>query len=447
MFGDIFNIIVHFLDLSKWFIAFFILWPLFESTWIGWRQFTYEHSREFRMVMFEMRIPREIRKGPRAMEQVLMSLYSLRNTAGDFQETWWDGEITKWFTLEIVSFGGEIKFFIRAYYKQRPLVEAAFFAHYPDVELVEVDDYIDQLPSDLDDLYSRGYDAWGSEMVLAKEPAYPIRTYPDFEAPDEERQHDPISSFLEVLSKAKKEETIGIQILIAPASDDWNEKWKGLIDKMKDESSKHMGGKTITNFPGGPLPVFISEHEAENQFKALSLKRTPGETDVLEAIENNLSKPAFETIIRFMYFSPKPLFYDSFARRGITGMFNQYAALDLNMFKQNYSVSTRVKFWHWPHFFYDIRAEYRKASLLHCYRHRMMPHHTFMGKILYSQFFRWDFATKTITLNVEALATLFHPPTFLVLTAPHIKRVESRKTGPPAGLAIYGNEKEIERFQ
>lgn len=452
MLPDVLGIILRFLDLTKWFWLFFILWPLFKSTWIGWRQFEYEHSPEFRMNMFEIRIPREVRKGPRAMEQVLMALHALRNTANDLQETWWDGEITKWFTLEICSFGGEIRFFIRYYHKQRPLVEAAFFSYYPDVELTEVDDYVEDLPKDMDELYHKGYNIWGSEMVLRREEAYPIRTYPAFEAPDEERQYDPIAMFLEVLGKAKREEFIGVQFLIAPALDDWHEEWKGLVEKLKEQSGKKQGGaahkpKTKTAFPGGPLPALSLETHEDNPLESLRVTRTPGETNVLEAVENNLSKPAFYTVPRFIYISPSPLFYDSFARRGIVGMFNQYAATDLNAFKQNYDISTRVRVWNWPHILPNIRGEYRKASILWHYRHRQMPFHTFMAKLITSDWIHWNFLSKTITLNVEAIATLYHPPTFLVLTAPHIRRVESRKTGPPAGLPIYGTEQEIERFQ
>lgn len=449
--ADVSGAILQFLDLTKWFWLFFILWPLFKSTWIGWRQFDYEHSPEFRMNMAEIRIPREVRKSPRAMEQVFMALHSLRNTANDFEETWKDGEITKWFTLEICSFGGEIRFFLRYYYKQRPLVEAAFFSFYPDVELIEVDDYVEDLPKDMDELYGKGYEIWGSEMILRKEEAYPIRTYPMFEAPDEERQFDPIAMFLEVLGKAKKEEFIGVQFLIAPALDDWHDEWKGIVEYLKEQSGKKQGAaarpKTNTAFPGGPLPVFSVQSAKEDPLASLRVTRTPGETNVLEAIENNLAKPAFYTIPRFIYISPSPLFYDSFARRGIVGMFNQYLAQDLNGFKQNYSVSTRVRPWSWPHVFWNTRAEYRKSSLLWHYRHRLMPFHTFMAKVITSNWFHWNFASRAITLNVEALATLYHPPTFLVLTAPHVRRLESRKTGPPAGLAIYGNEKDIERFQ
>ena len=50
-------------------------------------------------------------------------------------------------------------------------------------------------------------------------------------------------------------------------------------------------------------------------------------------------------------------------------------------------------------------------------------------------------------MNVEGIATLFHPPTAVVLTAPHVKRVESRKVGPPAGLPIFGEEEELEKYK
>jgi len=34
----------------------------------------------------------------------------------------------------------------------------------------------------------------------------------------------------------------------------------------------------------------------------------------------------------------------------------------------------------------------------------------------------------------------------VVVTEPHIRHLESRRAGPPAGLSIFGEEKEIEKF-
>lgn len=445
------------IKLTWWFWAVFILWPLFSSAWLYWRQENFKRSSEFTMMLFEMKIPREILKGPKAMEQVLMAIHALRNVPTDVRERWWDGEITRRYSFEMVSFGGEIRFFIRCYDKQRPLVEAAFFSYYPDVELVEVtDDYIGQFPSTIGETYQQGYELWGSEMVLMREEAYPIRSYVEFESPDENNQYDPISVFLEVLGRAKKEELVGIQFVATPKEPKWHEKWRDLVEKLREREGmgvkKKVGptAKTVTDFPGsGPLPAFSVETKKDEKEKPLfaSFMRTPGETDVLKAVEENLSKPAFNAIIRFIYFSPKALFYDSYARRGIVGSFNQYAALDLNSFVQNYAVGTRVRFWNWPHIFAGTRVEYRKASLLYNYRMREMPPETFIGKLVTSNIFRWNFYSRTITLNVASLATLYHPPTFLALTAPHIKRVESKKTGPPAGMAIYGEEQEIKKYQ
>ena len=155
----------------------------------------------------------------------------------------------------------------------------------------------------------------------------------------------------------------------------------------------------------------------------------------------------FDTLIRFVYLSPKAGFYDTYPRRGIVGAFNQYQVLDLNGFTQNYDKSTRTKIWNFPYYFPNRRNEYRKHRLLHDYHHREVIEHTFIGKLISTYLLDSGFKSKSALLNLESIATLFHPPTAPVLTAPHLKRVESRKGSPPAGLAIFGEEESIEKFQ
>jgi len=366
------------------------------------------------------------------MEQVFSQIHQLRNAAADIQEKYWDGEVTRWFTFEIVSFAGEVHFYARVYHKSRPVFEAAFFSFYPDIELVEAEDYVNNLPTSIREIRDKQYDLWGTEMVLTKEACYPIKSYVTFESPDEEKQFDPIATFLEVLGKVKEGQFVGIQILAAPAGAEWKDEFEKTLEKLKESKTK----KEEYKGPEGQLESF-----------ARFIARSPGETDVLKAIENNLSKSAFETIIRFIYLSPKTLFYDSFARKGVSGAFNQYGALDLNSFVQNYAMSTRVKIWNWPFVFPRRRNEYRKQRLLNLYRHREFTIETFMGKLITSSIFNLNFHSKPFLLNTESLATLFHPPTAIVMTAPHVRRVESRKATPPAGLPIYGDEKEIEKYQ
>lgn len=432
-------------------LAFAVLLPLFTSTWLYYRREKFK-KEEIKWILLELRIPREIRKSPKAMEQVLTSIWNLRNVASDLREKWWDGEVTLWFSLEIVSFGGETHFYVRMHRKYKDMIEAAFFSYYPDVEVTEVDDYVSRFPADIQEMYGHGYDLWGGEMLLNKPDAYPIRTYPEFEAPAEEKEYDPMSTFLEILSKLKKEEIVGIQILVAPMDDkDWRDKWAPLVDELRQAKHEKTGPAvgSRTDFPGGPLPAFeVVKTDSKDEpgfFK--SFMRTPGETDVLKAVENNLSKPAFDTLIRFVYLSPQPLFYDSYPRRGLRAAFNQYGAVDINSFKINYAVATRTRIWQWPHLFPKVRNEYRKQRMLYNYRHRIVPPDTFMGRLLTSHLFNWNFSSRRFGMNTESIATVYHPPTYLTTTAPHIRRVESRKAGPPAGLAIYGEESEIEKFQ
>ena len=329
-----------------------ILWPLFKSTWLFWRQSLYKRDLQTKYILLELRIPREIKKNPRAMEQVLIAVHALRNVATDLREIWWDGEVTVWYSLEIVSLGGEIHFYLRTIQKQKDLIQAAFFSYYPDVEVVEVEDYMDRLPANMGEVHKSGYNLWGTELVLAREDAFPIRSYLDFESPDEDKQYDAMSTFLEVLGKVKKEETVGIQILIAPAAPEWGARWKGFVEKLRvREQEKKTAGATHTlgmEFPH-ILPVFpvkkIGEDDRDVSAPFMkSFMRTPGETDVLKAVEENLSRPGFDTLIRFFYLSPRELFGDTFPRRGVIGAFNQYGSLDLNYFTQNFAVGTRIKF-------------------------------------------------------------------------------------------------------
>jgi len=140
------------------------------------------------------------------------------------------------------------------------------------------------------------------------------------------------------------------------------------------------------------------------------------------------------------------MFYDSFARRGLVGSFNQYSALDLNSFRQNFKVGTKLNAWNWPFLFYRKRLKYRRQRLLYNYLHWKQPQVNTWAKVMSMYLFNFNLASRKFYLNIEGIATLFHPPSKYVLVAPHIKRVESRKAGPPAGLPIYGEESGIDKF-
>lgn len=408
-----------------WLWALIIVFVLAKSTWVFWRQQVYKNKQQYSFL--EIHVPRETQRDPQAMVQVLSHINTLRNQASDIQEKYWQGEITDWFSFEMASFGGEIHFFLRVPAKRKNIVEASFFAHYPDIEIREVPDYTQTLPATVDDLYARGMQMWGAEMVFTREDAYPILSYEHFKNPEEERELDPISTFLEVLGKLTSGEFVGIQFNASPASHTWGNKWHALLKKLQTPQETPMKG-------------------AEGQMYTRFIMRSPGETDILEAIEDNLSQAAFDTTIRFLYMAPTSSYSETFARRGVAGAFNQYGSLNLNAFIRNFSVETRARIWYFPFVFPKTRVEARKQRLLLNYRKRAIPEETFMGKLLTSHPFSWNFASTAVTLSLKSLATLFHPPMQGVLLAPYIKRVESKRVAPPAGVAIFGEEGDIAQF-
>lgn len=422
--SGIFDRILFYIKETWWLWLFAILLPLFEHLWLFWRQELYVRSREF--ILMELRMPREILQGTQAMEQICLTLHTFGTAPGNFSEKYIEGVTTTWNSLEIVSFGGEVHFYIRCQKSHRSIIEAAFFSYYRDVEIAEVKDYVDMFPRSVRDMYEKEQDMWGAEMVLAREDAYPIRTYPSFETGKEEKTVDPLSVFLESFGKLRPGEAVGIQILIAPAAKDWFKRWAKFLSDLKEPETMDVG----------------SGEDA----RKVAVARTSGQSETIEMVERNLSKPAFRTIIRCMYLSPKALFSKDVGR-SISVAFHQYSALNLNAFKGNSRAGTKADTWTWPHVMTPQRTEYRKQRMLWNYVMRDTPPDSPIGRLLTSYLLNWNFATRDFSLNIEGLATIFHPPTAVVLTAPHIKRVESRKAGPPAGLAIFGGDEEISRFQ
>jgi hypothetical protein len=428
-----------------WIWVFLLVFPIFAETWVFWKNEDFLHGLDY--VLLELRMPREVKRSPMAMEQVLAAIHALRNAPGLFSEKWIKGEVTIPYSLELVSLGGEVHFYVRAFRQQQNLFEAAFFSYYPDVEVVEVEDYVKNLPENVTELTETGHDLWGTELILAKDEGYPIKSYLDYESPDENKQYDPISHFLEVLGKVQREEFLGIQLVITPASDEWRKHTAHLVEalrsnKKESHGGSHGGASLGLEFPH-ILPVFpVAAHGAKEDDSAKALMRTPVETDVLKAVQENLAFPAFETVVRVLYVSPKEIFANGIARRGVVGAFNQYASQNMNSFTANHATATRPGSFFLP----GRQILLRKERILAAYHHREVPPHNEMGRKIMSRFMN-PMGSKHFILTTRSLATLFHPPTYQVLTAPHVKRIESRKAGPPAGLAIYGGEEEIEKYR
>jgi hypothetical protein len=433
-FGSIWQSILSFISATWWFWVFFPLFAIARSSWLYWKNAEFEIAEmQKSVVTLEMKIPREVLRSPRSMDQFFQALAYLRNDNGDLGEKYLDGEVSRWYTFEMVSFSGEIHFYVRVPKKQKMLVEAAMFSFYPEVEMVEVEDYTRRLPHHILDVKAANADLWGSEIILKKEGGWPINTYMEFENMEEAHQVDPMAGFIENLGKARKGEFLGVQYNCVPLSQtSWASEFEYIVEELRTPQMKPGHGGTL---------------DGAELIKAVALQKSPGQTDVLKIVERNLSKPAFKVVIRLLYIAPKNIFYDSFARRAIKGAFNQYGAADLNSFDLNGAMSTKPRPWNWPFLFPKWRNQARQQRILHTYLEREHEIHQWMGKLLTSHFLNWNFHSKGSVLSTEAMASLFHPPTNLIITAPHSQRVESKKQGAPAGLPIYADESVLDKYR
>lgn len=380
------------------FVPILVLMRPLVSALAFWKQQAYI-KKNMDSVLLELRIPPDLVRSPRAMEQVLIAIHGLRNAPKTWRAYHIDGQVTRWFSFEIVSQNGTLKFYVRTPSSLKNLVESALFSYYPEVEISEVPDYAATLPHTVFDLEANNLDIWGQEIAAAKDPVIPFKTYNAFSS-GEKDGIDPLSSMVEVLGRLKKEEFAALQIVAAPADKGWSKGGADMIAKIKES---------------GAL--------------------TPGETANTKEIEDNISKPAFDVLIRATYIAPKEGFSSSFAASGITNALNQLSSPKHNAFAPTLGIGGSGK-----------KLTSTKARMLWAFRTRAVPQKEFFGKIATSLPGYRNFEEKWAPISVETLATMFHPLTSTVLTAPHLERLSSRRVSAPAGLPIYGNDDAIKKF-
>ncbi|MBI5078382.1 MAG: hypothetical protein HZB11_03420 [Candidatus Yonathbacteria bacterium] len=375
---------------------------LFAHQWMHYVQGRYMSRTNW--ILLEVKLPREIHKTPLAMEIVLNALYQ---SSGKM--VWWDkywkGKVKDWFSLEMVSIDGHVKFFIRtgAFYKN--VIEAQLYAQYPDIEIHEVPDYTRYVD------YRGKEGAWemiGSEYTLTKPDAYPIKTYVgygmDKEGVKEEFKIDPLTSIIEYLGSIGKDEQVWIQILVQSASKRYH-KADGTMGDWKDE-----GKDLITK-----LTKRDKTAKEGNAFKMLMM--TKGESEVIAAIERNIGKLGFECGIRAAYFGKKDK-ADFSHIKALGGILRPFTSNNLNGFKG----ADQTFGWDFPWEDYDkIRLTRKKIKMFEAYKQR--------------SWFHLPRKLKPFVLTTEELATIYHFPGGVAQT-PTFGRIPSRKSEAPINLPI-----------
>jgi len=425
--GSIGDVIFGILLLVAGFLAIRTLVSYLKNWWLDESQAKFAAGISY--VLLEVKFPKNNETFPKAMEQVFASFYQIYSFGIKPEKKWLEGQFEERISAEMVSSKDGIRFFIRINKKNRPIVEAAIFSQYPGAEIVESpEDYVKEFPADLP---NDEYDIMGADMILGKDSAYPIRTYPYFfgERKYEEQEVDPIAILAEVMSSLKSDERMWVQVLISPTGDKLKEAAKKVIaEKMgKKEAPKKGLSGALFEFASQAVQAPVKPPEWADAVKSEDKPKqlTSIDNEIIKAVDQKASKLAFDSIVRIIYIDKKEAFSGS-NFKAATSAFQQFNTSNLNFMRPaKLTMTVPLRFY----------VPQRKQRLLE------------KKKRIYKNYIERDFTGYTNVeemyrkhvepsiMNVEELATLFHPPIGRV-AAVGLGQPESKKGAPPANLPI-----------
>lgn len=400
------------------YIAFpILLYPLFKVLWMEYAQGGYR--RTIRYVLLEIFPPQNIEKSPKIMESIYSAMAGIYSTLNVLEE-FVDGKFINKFSLEMVGDSGTVHLYIRTPEAFSNLVKSHLYAQYPDVEIVEVSDYVGNVPGVIP---NKEWDLWGTDMQLVGPDPLPIKTYDFFEEDITGKMIDPMAGLIEALGNIGADQKTWFQIVIVPMAESWREEGHKLVEELAGRKKKvkkksvfkgvleevaEVGKNVIPAFT--KTPEWEKKSEEKKSEDPLDLRLTPGERKALEALEANVGKNVFRTKMRFVYLGRREQFTKSVISSFIGGI-KQFADMNLNSFKPDSASKTFANF-----YLRDMRLRYRQRKIFRRYKDR-------------------DMEGKTFVLSTKELASLFHMPD-MVVQSPYLRHVEAKKSGAPANLPI-----------
>jgi len=367
--------------------------------WLEYVQVKQNMNTEY--VLLEIRLPEEITRTPLAMETVVNVMYHT-GTPQDWYDGLFKGITRPQFSLEIASFEGDVRFFMRTPKKLKEMLKAQIYSQYPTVEVHEVEDYAEKIQYD-----EKTMNIWVIEQKLAKADPYPIKTYVDWgldrEGLKEEEKVDPINSILEFMGSLGKGEYLFFQIIVRSHIGEkvWGEKkrpeWQEIAQKEVDK--------------------IIEKLKREGGTSEFAMYRPPteGEKELMEALNRNVRKKPFDTGIRILYFGYKDGGYKSERHSAVPTMMRTFQSHTLNNLKPVF----RNSFNWWLANPFGIRKRMREREAFQAYRWR--------------SYFLPPYERPYFVLSSEELATIYHFPG-RVTTTPTLQREPSRKAQAPPNL-------------
>ena len=388
-----------------------LLLVIFKDLWVD-----YVRAKNFisiKYTLIEIKLPKDTFKSPLAMEVFFTALHN--HADGTAYNQYWKGETRPWYSMELVSIEGQVKFIMWMEDRRKAGLISALYSQYPDIEIKEIEDYARSVHFD-----PKTMKIFACEFELAKPDPYPIKTYVDYgldKDPKEEFKVDPMLPLIEFLGSVGPNQQIWVQILIIAHKKE--QRKPGHIfaktDKWKDDAARLINDEIMLRDAKSKAS---KKKDPEQSFADIP-RLTKGEQDMVAALERSVSKFAFDVGIRIGYIAKKDAFNTPFGVGGIMSNMKQFGAEGFNAFKPR-AVWTNQFDYPWQDF-RDMRRNRQSRLFLMAYKRR--------------SYFYTPFPSKRMVLNVEELATIYHLPGSVAQT-PTLERLPSKKAQAPSNLPI-----------
>jgi hypothetical protein len=329
-----------------------------------WIRHKGRESDALNSTLLQVSLPKDNEIKIDAAEQMFASLYAIRKTYSSDKLAFFKSQ--PHLSFEVVGLPGDIRFYVNVPNNLRDFVEKQINGSYPDAEIIPVTDPAAKqregrvLGTEYNIFSKEGKVAFVS-LRLKDANHQPIKTFKDLPV-------DSLSSITAVLAKMSEGEGAALQIIVSPASSKWKKQGRDFIGSTK---------KTEAN----PEKASYKSDAKE-----------------LEAIENKISKPGFDTTVRIVV-SAKSLEAAKAHVDNIKGAFSQFTLHNSFTKNKNY-----FKGW-------------------------------FMNDFIYRYFPMWG---QTSVLSSEELATIYHFPNKSIYSTPGIHWVTAKRAPAPSTLPETG---------
>ena len=342
-------------------------------------------------VLLMLEIPRTNDKKELAAEQLFASLHGILRDTNELKNS---GGVQEHLSFEIVSTGGQIRFYVWVPKILQSFVEGQIYAQYPTVQIHTVDeDYVEKGKESHQTIYT-------AELGLTTNEALPIKTFDTFDV-------DPLAGITGTLAKlgTNENEELWIQILTRPLPDSWHKETDKWIKYIKS------GAKNFRIF-GVDWSWFIQAIQAlwappaGGSTSDVKVELSDRAKTQISAAEEKATKLGYQVKIRLAYLGSNEV-NAKLNMQAIVGTFKQFNSTNLNGFRQ-------------------IGGSFNKEDL-EGYRLRQFTDNGFI-------------------LNISELASVYHLPHTSVET-PNIVWATSKTAEPPAKLPlITGRQAEDENI-